>query len=192
MLNLISQINYSLLMPLHQVVLSNSLLRELVIVFGRDLDIYVFAAVLMFFLFHEHDKKIKASHDIGMSCIREMILLSFSAFIAWLTTAFLKIVFASPRPFELYQNIEPLFVFGGGDSFPSGHATIFAALTMMVFILHKKAGWVLAILTFLISISRVAAGIHFPLDVIVGWIIGVGVSYFIYNLFKPRLLHKHK
>jgi membrane-associated phospholipid phosphatase len=179
-------------MPLHQVVLSNSLLRELVIVFGRDLDIYVFAAVLMFFLFHEHDKKIKASHDIGMSCIREMILLTFSAFIAWLTTAFLKIVFASPRPFELYQNIEPLFIFGGGDSFPSGHATIFAALTMMVFILHKKAGWILAILTFLISISRVAAGIHFPIDVIVGWIIGVGVSYFIYNLFKPRMLHKHK
>ena len=187
MFTYIQQINFSLFESLYQLGHSSSFVKGLVLVVGRDLDIYVLAFVMLFFLVHHDKKKIDADHDIGMSCVREMILISFSAIFAWMVTGFLKFFFAHPRPFEMYQFIEPLFLYGGGDSFPSGHATLFAALTVMVGIVHRGFGWVLVFVTLAISLSRIMAGIHFPVDVLAGWIIGVGVSYLVYKLFKPKI-----
>ncbi len=187
----LAQFNQWTVVELHRLALSSPVFREIATVFGRDLDIYVIAAVMFVFLFHHHDRKIRSDQEISMTCIREMILLTFAVFSAWLTTAFLKVLIGNLRPFEIYQNFEPLFIHGGGDSFPSGHATVFAALSVMLYMIHRKGGLALALVTFLISVSRVIAGIHFPLDVVVGWLIGTFVAYFVFVLFKPRTRHRN-
>ena len=58
-------------------------------------------------------------------------------------------------------------------SFPSNHAAntaAFAVVTMMI--CGFKAGLPLAFLAFLIGWSRVYVGVHFPLDVLCGWLVG--------------------
>jgi undecaprenyl-diphosphatase len=35
-----------------------------------------------------------------------------------------------------------------------------------------KAGWPFIIISFLVGYSRIYVGVHFPLDVAVGWLIG--------------------
>jgi len=65
-----------------------------------------------------------------------------------------------------------------GFSFPSGHAMLTAALFPSAAVYTKKR--VLAVLAaalpLLVGLSRVYLGVHYPTDVIVGWIMGAGVA----------------
>ena len=89
------------------------------------------------------------------------------------------------------------FVFEGLDalikqnpleaSFPSGHAIFFMALAVYFLLAgHKKLGWFLMVSTALISLARVAAGIHWPTDILAGWVLGAGVSWLMFRLFRPK------
>jgi len=69
-------------------------------------------------------------------------------------------------------------------SFPSGHAVFYFAIATIVYLHNKKAGLGFFIGSFLITISRVFSGIHWPLDILAGAIIGIFSGYLIYRLFK--------
>jgi undecaprenyl-diphosphatase len=87
------------------------------------------------------------------------------------------------RPIFIFEGQESVHYFPGQDfkfnSFPSGHSTTAAA---MGFILARfavsKVYWAIgpALLTLLIGYSRVYNGLHFPGDVLAGWILGFSTS----------------
>ena len=87
---------------------------------------------------------------------------------------------ARERPVEL----DPLFI-EHGFSFPSGHATLSMAAYGILAVLvarsrlHRAAriGLIAAIgvLVFLIGLSRVWIGVHYPTDVLAGWTTGAVV-----------------
>jgi len=67
----------------------------------------------------------------------------------------------------------------GGNSFPSGHATVVwavAATTASHFGRHRWVPWVVYPLAGLISFSRVSSGNHFPSDVVFGSVIGFAIG----------------
>lgn len=83
----------------------------------------------------------------------------------------LKQIFAAPRP-DLLPHLDIVHTY----SFPSGHAAgnmmVFGALAMLI---ARPAGYrAAAAIIALIGISRVWLGVHWPSDVIAGWIEGVG------------------
>ena len=70
----------------------------------------------------------------------------------------------------------------GGNSFPSGHATVawaVAATTASHFGGHKWVPWVVYPLAGLVSFSRVSSGHHFPSDAVVGSVIGFGIGRYV-------------
>ncbi|UZW55916.1 phosphatase PAP2 family protein [Sphingobium sp. JS3065] len=83
----------------------------------------------------------------------------------------LKQVFAAPRP-DLLPHLDLVHSY----SFPSGHAAgnmiFFGALAILAGRGSAYAGAALAIA--LIGISRVWLGVHWPSDVLAGWIEGLG------------------
>jgi len=71
-------------------------------------------------------------------------------------------------------------------SFPSGHATvIFAAMTALsLHYRNKKLTVFLMLFGLLVSVSRVMLGVHEPLDVIFGSIIGIVSGFLVYRAYE--------
>lgn len=84
----------------------------------------------------------------------------------------LKSLFAIPRPFHLIPHLAVIKV--SGCSFPSGGATNSMLLSCLLLTYGKiRFKWLIALLfIFLISLSRIYLGVHFPLDVLGGWVLG--------------------
>ena len=95
----------------------------------------------------------------------------------------LKNIFAVPRPAAVLDTSSFVIIgktLSGHNSLPSGHSiTVFTILTVLLFgFMPKKWNYKIVWSFFIISIglilafTRVGVGAHFPLDVIVGSIIG--------------------
>lgn len=77
---------------------------------------------------------------------------------------------------------------GGKFGFVSSHATnSFALAVFSGMIFRKSFRFVMLIMLFwavLVSYSRIYVGVHFPLDIICGALLGVGIAFFVFWLFK--------
>jgi membrane-associated phospholipid phosphatase len=69
---------------------------------------------------------------------------------------------------------------------PSGHSQIAAGVWgMLAASLRKWWGWLIAVLIILlIGISRLYLGVHFPHDVILGWLIGAVLLWLVLRFWK--------
>jgi undecaprenyl-diphosphatase len=100
----------------------------------------------------------------------------------------LKLLFARARP-ALLDARGAYDFFGrwgtGYDftSFPSGHSTTMGALAAVLVLWFPKTGAVAVPLCAALAASRVAAGAHFPSDVIIGFALG-----FLFSVWLARLL----
>jgi undecaprenyl-diphosphatase len=92
-----------------------------------------------------------------------------------------------PRIMDIVHLLVPC---GSGKSFPSTHATNHFALAMFaIFSLKKKYKqiWLIALpWAIIVSYCQIYVGVHFPLDVIVGAILGSTIGYFTGRLFDAR------
>ncbi|MCG2461206.1 phosphatase PAP2 family protein [Flavobacteriaceae bacterium F89] len=79
----------------------------------------------------------------------------------------------------------------GGYSFFSGHAAAsFCLTTLVVLFLRKKFKWiwVFYLWPLLFSLSRIYVGVHYPLDLIVGALVGTLCAFLFFTLhqkFRP-------
>ncbi|UZM96955.1 phosphatase PAP2 family protein [Lysinibacillus sp. MHQ-1] len=64
-------------------------------------------------------------------------------------------------------------------SFPSNHAAGAFALAFALLWKRKKIGAVLLVMACLMALSRIFIGVHYPLDVLAGACIGLGVTYIV-------------
>lgn len=77
------------------------------------------------------------------------------------------------RPFSAIQDVVLRVPYGPkSSSFPSNHATTTMALAVWLSYLFPAGRPYFYSVAFLIGYSRVYAGVHYPSDVIAGWMIG--------------------
>ncbi|GHF94147.1 phosphatidylglycerophosphatase B [Deinococcus piscis] len=102
----------------------------------------------------------------------------------------MKLVFSRPRP-ELW----PRLVEETSASFPSGHATMGAALaTWAVLLLWPRLGqtrWLVLLAGLLyagmMGFSRIVLGVHYPSDVLAGWLTGLALVLGMFRLLGRPL-----
>jgi undecaprenyl-diphosphatase len=110
-----------------------------------------------------------------------------SGIIAWQGfNRVVKLFYERPRP--IYDiDIRELLFERPDNSFPSDHAAFLSAIAFF-FLLQKqkKAGLWLGLLAVLSSVARVAIAVHYPSDIIVGFLDGFIVAYAV-NIFHVWL-----
>ena len=87
-------------------------------------------------------------------------------------TEAIRAIYYRPRPF-LALNFEPLIAEVNHGAFPSGHAAFYFAFAGVIWLLDKKWGWRFFIGAVLIGLARVFVGVHWPLDIVGGAIVGL-------------------
>jgi membrane-associated phospholipid phosphatase len=100
-----------------------------------------------------------------------------------LTVFIIKNIYKRPRPYRTHKKIKSNKKHKYDiHSFPSGHSFIsFIFIKILTEIYPNK---LLTLLPFLVGLSRIKLGVHYPSDVMGGFILG-----FIYNIFYDNLLN---
>lgn len=92
----------------------------------------------------------------------------------------IQIFYDRPRPFLVFADkIHSLFTVNA-YAFPSGHATFFFTLAFVVLFYNRKWGIWFLTATLLMTTARVAAGVHYPSDILGGAVIGFIVALLVY------------
>ncbi|MBT4411318.1 MAG: phosphatase PAP2 family protein, partial [Bacteroidetes bacterium] len=75
---------------------------------------------------------------------------------------------------------------GGRFSFVSTHATNASGLVVfsILFFMKKSFTWPLLIWALIVSYSRIYVGVHYPGDILGGWILGTIIGLLTFALFK--------
>ena len=96
---------------------------------------------------------------------------------ALIADAILKPIVGRARPFMVARDVAVIDTRPSSSSFPSGHAaTSFAgaAVLALAWPAGRAALWALALL---VAFSRVYVGVHYPLDIAAGALVGLFAAY---------------
>jgi undecaprenyl-diphosphatase len=99
-----------------------------------------------------------------------------------LLTEIVRFFYHSPRPFSVLGFV-PL-ISEVGWSFPSGHMAWFFALSLVVWYLNRTWGWWFFALSVLMGVARIYVGVHWPLDIVAGAVVGLASAWFVRWLLK--------
>lgn len=102
----------------------------------------------------------------------------------------LKYLFHSPRPFWVSDRV---VAYAHETSFgvPSGHSQHAVVMWGYLASLAKKAWlrWLLILVFVLVGLSRIYLGVHFILDVLIGWLIG-GILLFLFIYLEKKFCNQ--
>ncbi|WP_203654935.1 phosphatase PAP2 family protein [Actinocatenispora rupis] len=82
-----------------------------------------------------------------------------------------------PRPFVAMPHVLLLLNHSTDPSFPSDHAVIAGAFAAGLLVVSRRWGALAVVLAVLLAFARVYVGVHYPLDVTGGLLIGAAVAF---------------
>ncbi len=103
----------------------------------------------------------------------------------------LKPLFHRIRPCNVVEGAHLLLGKKTSFSMPSSHATNFFAMATVFSYYYRKYQIIFWLLAALVAYSRIAVGVHYPFDVLVGSILGILIGYLWILIFKNILKNKN-
>jgi len=162
---------------------------DTLVIFGAVFLGWVLVVGLSLFLIHppEGDETTREKKLFGFLWerrIRELGVVLLGTIFAWAIAEIIKYFYMSPRPFLVLSDVNLLFLHGDNDSFPSGHATFFFALATALYFYHRQMALLYFVGALAIGLSRVVAGVHWPVDIVWGYVLGGVIAYMAYCIYR--------
>ena len=148
-----------------------------------------FTPIMKFFTFLGNEQFYLIIAPAILWCIDSTLGLRLGLFLmisGMLNTA-LKIAFHGPRPYWYTNNVKTLGSAENSFGAPSGHAqnavVIWGTLAERI---KQRWFWVVAVIVMvMIGVSRIYLAVHFPHDVLLGWLAGIVVLWLLLRLERP-------
>ncbi|MFQ5353574.1 MAG: phosphatase PAP2 family protein [Thermodesulfobacteriota bacterium] len=118
---------------------------------------------------------------------RTILLVAITVIISDFAAAGLKVAFGRVRPCHVLDGVNLLAGCGGSYSFPSGHATNITAAMVMLSLRHRKYTPLFLFAAAAVAYSRVYVGVHYPLDILGGAVLGAVIAFALYFAEKDGL-----
>lgn len=140
---------------------SKSRLLDFLMVFGAEFLIYIAFCLAFYFSFAGGIKEKKA------------LRLTFIAVVlGYLIVQIIRIFVDIPRPMIAHK-ISPLIANPNASSFPSAHTTTMSILAFSFLYYKSKVASFLIIFLIWVGVSRIFVGVHYPLDILGGMVVGL-------------------
>ncbi|NIN63342.1 MAG: phosphatase PAP2 family protein [Anaerolineae bacterium] len=107
---------------------------------------------------------------------RAVLSIIVAALLANLVVKFCNLIYFRPRPFSV-QEVNLLFYRPSDSSLPANSAAVVFAFAGVAWQRHRRLGVVMGILGGLFVFARIYCGVHYPLDVIAGGLVGFVAAY---------------
>lgn len=151
-----------------------STLGDQVFVLMSNYSVYVFALILVLYLFK--NRKIFWTSLVAALLSRGII------------TEIIRFLYNRPRPFVVLENVKLLIEKNGQEpSFPSGHASFLFAVALAVFLFDRKIGAIMLVVALLFSLARIYTGVHYPLDIIGGFAVALISVFLVRKVMRFRI-----
>lgn len=103
---------------------------------------------------------------------KNLYKMLFAVWLVFVVDFLIKLLFFRPRPFVAHE-VNLLVDHLKTASFPSRHTDIAFALAQSIFFTDKRLGVIALVIGALVAFSRIFVGVHYPVDVFVGAILGI-------------------
>ncbi len=107
--------------------------------------------------------------------------------LAYAFTILIKNFYLTPRPFASLE-IPPAFLVSsdpfGLQSFPSSHTAFFAGLAVTMYFCNPRLGKWFLVGAVLIGVARIGAGVHWPIDIFGGFVVGLALGYIVEQIMR--------
>lgn len=152
--------------------------------------VIVFFAKYLIFLFIICDGILlvipKLGRSFGLTPVK-IYLFNLVGALTWLLMLLIKRLHFTPRPYVYHslKNKVKLLIRKRATSaaFPSGHTALISSIGGGIFYISPGIGSIVLALALIVGTARVIAGIHWPIDILGGAVLGCFLSFLVFGLF---------
>jgi undecaprenyl-diphosphatase len=116
------------------------------------------------------------------------VAAGFSALLALGVAQVISHIWERPRPYAAHADAHLFAPASHDPSFPSDHATAGFAIAVALLLRNRRLGVIALVVATLMSVSRVAVGIHYPGDVVAGAAVGTASALVLWHPLVRRPL----
>lgn len=158
---------------------------------GRSNWILIPSGIALIVLYWLRAQEISMLRRVAYGFASQILVFVFASIaLTGLSASLIKNVLGRARPklFDLYGSLEfqPMLFDSDFASFPSGHATTAGALAAVLAVLWPAARVPFFVAGGWIASTRFVIGAHYLSDVIVGFLFGAGMVYFLRHRLASR------
>ncbi|MCJ7653663.1 MAG: phosphatase PAP2 family protein [Actinobacteria bacterium] len=174
----LTRLDYSIFHALNSIAGRSSVLDWFIRVGADDHIIPVVLTLLVLLvILLARDSREREAAAMCLICAVAAVVISVTILFA------LNSLFFRPRPFTTHS-VNLLLYHNTDSAFPSNAATLAFALSFAVLFYHRKVGLAMLALGTFLGLARVAAGVHYPMDILGGILLGLASACFA-RLLEP-------
>ncbi|MGH7721724.1 MAG: phosphatase PAP2 family protein [Candidatus Dormibacteria bacterium] len=136
-------------------------------------DYLVFGAIVVLGMLWLNRRGLRAGLAVGIGAV---VALALGQLLASLVP--------ESRPF-VTDHFTPLVTHSADGSFPSDHLLVLGALVGGCLVASRPLATLAAVMALLVAAARVYVGIHYPVDVVAGFLIGAGCGLGAWRALAP-------
>ena len=107
-------------------------------------------------------------------CLLKFVLIPM---IVLFTVTIIRKIVNRKRPFQVVKELKPFIPHDDGESFPSRHTASSFIIGMAFLYVNIYIGVPILVLSFVVGLSRIMAGLHYPSDVLFGGVYSIIIGY---------------